>query len=134
MKPEIFRFPLGFNDCYLVREQGVIMIDGGPTNKKKDFINAMKKIPMEPENIKLIVITDGHPDHIGSARDIKELTKAKIAMHRLAKNCLEAGEWKDMHMPGGSVGKKVFGRVIAWRWVQSACFWILERLLWEILQ
>ena len=49
MKAEIFPFPLGFNDCYVVREQGVIMIDGGPTNRKTDFINAMKKIPMEPE-------------------------------------------------------------------------------------
>jgi glyoxylase-like metal-dependent hydrolase (beta-lactamase superfamily II) len=90
------------------------MIDGGPANKKMDFIKAMKNIPIEPENIKLIVITDGHPDHIGSAKDIKQLTKAKIAMHRLAKNCLETGEWKDMHLPGGWIGRKLFGNVITW--------------------
>jgi glyoxylase-like metal-dependent hydrolase (beta-lactamase superfamily II) len=114
MKAEIFHFSLGFNDCYVIRERGVIMIDGGPANKKMDFIVAMKNIPLEPENIKLIVITDGHPNHIGSARDIKQLTKANIAMHRLAKNCLEAGEWKDMHLPGGWMGRKVFSRIITW--------------------
>jgi glyoxylase-like metal-dependent hydrolase (beta-lactamase superfamily II) len=112
MKAEIFPFSLGFNDCYVIREQEVIMIDGGPANKKIDFIKAMKNIQLEPENIKLIVITDGHPDHIGSARDIKQLTKAKIAMHRLAKGCLEAGEWKNMRLPGGWMGRKVFGKII----------------------
>lgn len=59
MKPEIFPFSLGFNDCYIIREQGAIMIDDGPASKKTDFIKAMKNIPLEPENIKLIVITDG---------------------------------------------------------------------------
>jgi glyoxylase-like metal-dependent hydrolase (beta-lactamase superfamily II) len=90
------------------------MIDGGPPNKKMDLIKAMKEISLNPENIKLIVITDGHPDHIGSARDIKEPTKAKIAMHRLAKDCLETGEWKKMHTPGGWIGRKMLGRVVTW--------------------
>jgi hydroxyacylglutathione hydrolase len=114
MKADIFPFSLGFNDCYVIREQGVIMIDGGPPNKKMDFIKAMKKISLNPETIKLIVITDGHPDHIGSARDIKELTGAKIIMHRLAKDCLETGEWKEMHTPGGWIGRKMLGRVVTW--------------------
>jgi glyoxylase-like metal-dependent hydrolase (beta-lactamase superfamily II) len=114
MKAEIFPFSLGFNDCYVIQEQGMIMIDGGPPNKKMDFIKAMKKISLNPENIKLIVITDGHPDHIGSARDIKEFTKAKIAMHRLAKDCLETGEWKEMHTPRGWIGRKMLGRVVTW--------------------
>ncbi len=114
MKAEIFPFSLGFNDCYVIHEQGVIMIDAGPTKRKMDFIKVLKKIQMNPEDIKLIVITDGHPDHIGSARDIKDLTKAKIAMHRLAKDCLEAGEWKEMHLPGGWIGQKVFGRFVTW--------------------
>ncbi|MGD0495900.1 MAG: MBL fold metallo-hydrolase [Candidatus Bathyarchaeia archaeon] len=113
MKAEIFPFSLGFNECYIIREQGVIMIDGGTPKKKTDFIKAMKNIPLEPENIKLVVITDGHPDHIGSARDIKEVTKAKIAMHRLDKDCLESGKWKERIRQGG-ISNKLFGRVVAW--------------------
>lgn len=114
MKAEIFRFSLRFNDCYVIRERDTIMIDGGPPNKKDDFLKAMKNIQLEPESIKLIIITDGHPDHIGSARDMKELTKAKIAMHRLARNCLEAGEWKKMQTAGGRIGSAIFGRLIKW--------------------
>lgn len=114
MKAEIFRFSLGFNDCYVIRESGVILADAGPPNKKMDFIRAMKNIALGPENIKLIVITDGHPEHIGSARDIRELTKAEIAMHHLAKDCLEAGRWKMMHVPGGNMGTKMLVRAVSW--------------------
>lgn len=89
------------------------MIDGGTPKKKRDFIKAMKNIALEPENIKLVVITDGHPDHIGSARDIKEVTKAKIAMHRLDKDCLESGKWKERIRQGG-ISNKLFGRVVIW--------------------
>jgi len=35
------------------------------------------------------VLTHGHWDHIGSARDIQQITGAKIAMHRREKDCLE---------------------------------------------
>jgi hydroxyacylglutathione hydrolase len=90
---EIFPFSLGFNDCYVIRDQGVILIDAGVPGKKTDFVRAMKSIQMDPQDIKLNVITHGHPDHMGSAKDIKEITRARIAMHQLDKVCLETGEW-----------------------------------------
>ncbi|MGA2769124.1 MAG: MBL fold metallo-hydrolase [Candidatus Bathyarchaeia archaeon] len=93
MNVEIFPFSLGFNDCYVIRDQGVILIDAGVPGKKTDFVRAMKSIRMEPQDIKLNVITHGHPDHMGSAKDIKEITRARIAMHQLDKVCLETGEW-----------------------------------------
>lgn len=93
MGVEIFPFSLGFNDCYVIRDQGVILIDAGVPGKKTDFVRAMKSIRMEPQDIKLNVITHGHPDHMGSAKDIREITGARIAMHQLDKVCLETGEW-----------------------------------------
>jgi hypothetical protein len=56
MRAEIFPFSLGFNECHVIREKGVIMIDGGTPNRKRDFVKAMKNIPLEPESIKLVVI------------------------------------------------------------------------------
>ena len=109
MGTNIFSFSFGLNDCYVIRDEGTIMIDGGPPGKKDDFIKAMRNIPMEPKDIKLIVITHGHPDHIGSARDIKELTSAKIAMHQLDVQCLETGDWKTTRMARAAKGN-------AWGW------------------
>lgn len=104
MTAEIFCLPLGWNDCYLVREKGTIMIDAGGTNKSPVFKRVLEDIEVEPSTIRLIVITHGHPDHVTSAKDFKELTGAKIAMHQLDKQCLETGEWKETHVPKAAKG------------------------------
>jgi glyoxylase-like metal-dependent hydrolase (beta-lactamase superfamily II) len=49
----------------------------------------MERLGIDPRSIHLIVITHGHFDHIGSARDIQEITGAKIAMHEREKEWLE---------------------------------------------
>jgi len=100
----IFSFSFGVNDCYVIRDKGAIMIDGGPPGKRDDFIRALEKISMKPEEVKLIVITHGHIDHIGSAKDFKELTGAKIAMHQLDKDSLETGDWKTGHKAKAAEG------------------------------
>jgi hydroxyacylglutathione hydrolase len=112
MSTDIFSFSFGINDCYVIRDKGTIMIDGGPPGKRDDFIKAVRNIPIKPEDIKLIVITHGHPDHTGSAKDIKELTGAKIAMHQLDKQCLETGDWKTTHNLGAAKGS-------TWGWFMT---------------
>jgi len=89
MRVNIHSIMLGFDNCYVIQGEGVIMIDGGAQNQTKRFIKAINKLSVKPEEIKLIVITHGHCDHIGSAKDIKEITGAKIAMHKREKDWLE---------------------------------------------
>jgi len=89
MNVNIYSITLGFDHCYIIRDKGIIMLDGGAPNKANEFAKALKKISIKPEDIQLIVLTHGHWDHIGSAKEIKELTGAPIAMHRLEKDWLE---------------------------------------------
>jgi hydroxyacylglutathione hydrolase len=91
MGVNIYPIQLGFDHCYLIQDKGVIMIDGGTPKKAKAFKKAMEKIPIRPDEIQLMVITHGHYDHAGSAGDIKEVTGARIALHRLDKDWLEKG-------------------------------------------
>jgi glyoxylase-like metal-dependent hydrolase (beta-lactamase superfamily II) len=43
----------------------------------------MSKIPVSPEDIQLIILTHGDFDHVGSAKDIKALSGARVAIHNL---------------------------------------------------
>ena len=89
MSTRIYPIPLGFDHCYLIQDKGTIMVDGGAPKKAKEFTKAIEKIGINTHDIKLIILTHGHWDHIGSVKEIKELTGAKIALHHLEKEWLE---------------------------------------------
>jgi hydroxyacylglutathione hydrolase len=81
MALKIYPIRFGINRCYLIQDKGTIMIDGGPPNKSSAFQKFIKRIPIDPTAIGLIVLTHGDFDHVGSASDIKMLSGAEIAIH-----------------------------------------------------
>jgi len=110
MKTKIYPIPLGFDCCYLIQAEGIILIDGGAPKKAKDFEKILEKISINPEDIQLIVITHGHWDHIASAKDIKEITGAKIALHQNEKDWLEKS-LKPLP-PGVTTWGRIFGGIM----------------------
>jgi len=89
MSLSIHPIKLGVARCYVIRAEGTILIDGGAPKKAKNFMKGIETLSIKPEDIQLIVITHGHWDHIGSVKEIKEITGAKIALHRNEKDWLE---------------------------------------------
>jgi len=110
MSTHIYPIPLGFDHCYLIQDKGTIMVDGGAPRKAKEFTKAIEKIDINARDIKLIILTHGHWDHIGSAKEIKEVTGAKIALHHLEKEWLEKS-LKPMP-PGVTTWGHTLGKII----------------------
>lgn len=79
---KIKKFEVGplFVNCYVVYDENskeAVVIDPGDEPELiVDFINGEKL------SVKYIICTHGHFDHIGSVREIKEETNAKVALHK----------------------------------------------------
>jgi len=79
---EIIRIPAGIYaaNCYLVYDEdtkeGIVIDPGGDAD---DIINKIEELGLD---IKYIVLTHGHGDHIAGVEDLKKYTNAKVAIHK----------------------------------------------------
>jgi glyoxylase-like metal-dependent hydrolase (beta-lactamase superfamily II) len=72
---------LGVN-CYLIKtDTGNLLIDTGYSTKRDKLLVGLNKVGCKPGNLKAIVITHGHGDHIGNCAYLRKMFGAKIIMH-----------------------------------------------------
>ena len=92
---EITSIPLNYFfgvNCYLLKsEAGYFLIDTGITKTKKQLEEAINAAGCQPGELKLIIITHGHMDHVGSAVYLRDKYSAKIAIHSGDAKMVESG-------------------------------------------
>ncbi len=110
MSTQIIPFQTGINTCYLVRQQGTILVDGGYSRSADSFRKFLKTNQVHPEELKLVILTHGDFDHAGGAGAIKELTGARIAIHEADRDYLEKGifHWAAGVTPWGKISRSLF--------------------------
>ena len=69
-------------------------------------MKALKRSVISPRDVKLIILTHGHWDHIGSARDIAKLTGARLAMHE------REAPWLENAIAPMPPGATAWGRIL----------------------
>lgn len=82
MSVNIYSKRVGINYCYIIKDDGCIMVDTGPPKSGKKIEKWFDTIPVKPQEIQLIILTHGHGDHVGSALRVKNFTEAPIALHK----------------------------------------------------
>lgn len=101
------RIPVGIDNCFLLRGERTIFIDGGAPMGMGSFVRNLKRLNVDPKEIPLIILTHGHWDHIASLSDIRAMTGAKVAIHHKDQPFVESGT------PPFPAGVNAYGRAMS---------------------
>jgi glyoxylase-like metal-dependent hydrolase (beta-lactamase superfamily II) len=84
--------PMGTSNAFLLEgDDGLTLIDAGFSGKEATVFDAIREIGRSPDQLKHLIFTHGHPDHIGSAAAIVKETGARTYMHPLDIAMAESG-------------------------------------------
>src|SRR3972149_1749448 len=75
---------MGYVNAFLIAgDDGLALVDSGLPKKKDPILRAVAAVGRRPADLKHILITHHHIDHIGSLGDLMEATGAKSYVHPL---------------------------------------------------
>ena len=99
--------PMGMANAFLVEgDDGLILIDAGYPGKEEAVFGAIRWLGRSPDQLKHLIFTHGHPDHIGSAAAIVRETGARTYMHPLdIPMAVSGGPFRPMRGAPGLLGQ-----------------------------
>lgn len=100
--------PVGIDNCFLLRGERTIFVDGGAPGGLSAFRRGLEKLGVEPREIALILLTHGHWDHIACLHPIQEMTGAPVAVHYRDQAWVETGR------PAFPAGVTTYGKGMIW--------------------
>jgi glyoxylase-like metal-dependent hydrolase (beta-lactamase superfamily II) len=84
--------PMGTANAFLLEaDDGLTLIDTGFPGKEAVVFSAIRGLGRSPDQLKHLIFTHGHPDHMGSAAAIVRETGARTYMHPLDIPIAETG-------------------------------------------
>lgn len=86
---EIYSLGNLIDRSYVIRDEGAVLVDTGMPWTAGQLVRALSRLPAAARSIRLIVLTHGHFDHAGGVREVKRLTGAPVAAHRLDADIVE---------------------------------------------
>lgn len=106
----IFQISIGAVNAFIVEDNGLTLIDTGYKNSTDKIFSVIKKGGKNPNNIKRIILTHCHPDHTGSAADIKKILGVPVFAHSEDAKLIEQGIGgrTPMHLTPGIINWLVY--------------------------
>jgi glyoxylase-like metal-dependent hydrolase (beta-lactamase superfamily II) len=104
---------MGTANAYLIEGQdGLTLIDGGFPNKEAAVFGALRELGRSSDQLKHLILTHGHPDHIGSAAAIVRETGARTYLHPLDIPLVDTGGPFRPMTPAPGLLRQILCRVI----------------------
>ena len=106
----IYQISLGAVNAFLIEDNGLTLIDTGNKNSADKIFTAIKKEGKNPADIKQIILTHCHPDHTGSAAEIKRRLNIPVFAHIEDTTLIEKGIGgrKPMYLSPGIINRIVY--------------------------
>ena len=102
----------GVANTYIVETpNGLVLIDAGMPHQAGSILRRILALGHAPQDVRMILLTHGHIDHAGSARVLKRLTGAPVALHPADVPLVATPDLKIP--PGRTPTIDAFGRLIA---------------------
>lgn len=103
MSLQIIPFQQSINTAYIIKDKGAVLFDASYQGAAGSFSKLLSDSGIEPGEIQLIIISHGDFDHAGGAKELQELTGAKIVMHEKDRPLLEHAvfNWPEGVTPWG---------------------------------
>jgi hydroxyacylglutathione hydrolase len=95
---------MGWAKAFVIRGKRPILVDTGFPGRTKRIIDNLQSNGIDPDWLSLIIITHGHSDHFGNAAELKKLTGAPVAVHKLDAEALIKGQDPALK-PTGLIGR-----------------------------
>lgn len=92
IKPITLNYFFAVNSYLVKTETGFFLIDTGIAKKRDQLESELVEAGCRPGDLKLIINTHGHLDHVGNAVYLRDEYGAKIAMHRGDSDMVESGD------------------------------------------
>jgi hydroxyacylglutathione hydrolase len=90
--PIVTHYFFGANTYLLKTKGGCFLIDAGMAKKRDQLESELRRAGCQPGDLRLIIITHGHLDHVGNAAYLRDRFKGKIAMHMGDFGMIESGD------------------------------------------
>lgn len=88
---KIITLNLGLSNSFLIKQDGLILVDTGINVSTEIFVKIFKENSINPQEIKLIIITHGHTDHFAHISQLKKMTGARVLCHKNALHAIKTG-------------------------------------------
>ena len=110
----IYQVSLGAVNTFIIEDNGLTLIDTGNVNSADKIFAAIKKGGKDPNDIKRIILTHCHPDHSGSAAEIKRRLNIPVFAHNEDALLMEKGigTRKPMYLSPGFINLIVYSLFI----------------------
>jgi glyoxylase-like metal-dependent hydrolase (beta-lactamase superfamily II) len=90
--PGLFELSLGVVNVFLLEsDDGLALIDTGYPNSADRILSGVAELGRQPGDIRHIIVTHSHPDHIGSLAALQWATGARTYIHALDGPIARAG-------------------------------------------